>query len=83
MLNNGRFHEKSVQKCAQNVDKLVANPDSYGTHGGLILLSALSIARRYLRKRYPSTLIISKRFSFLNTYLKPSSCLVIFLILSG
>lgn len=31
------FFEESVQKCAQNVNKLVANPDSYLTHGGFIL----------------------------------------------
>ena len=30
------FFEESLQKCAQNVNKLVANPDSYGTHGGFI-----------------------------------------------
>ena len=52
----------------------------------LFFLCALNIAGRYLRKQYPFTLIIRDLiscFSFWNTYLKLSSCVVMFLILSG
>ena len=52
----------------------------------LFFLCALNIAGRYLRKQYPFTLIIRgliSCFSFWNTYLKLSSCVVMFLILSG
>ena len=66
----------NVSLCVWSTPKInkVANPDSYETHGSLILLSAWNIAGRYSRKQYPSTLIITRGLiswcGFLNTYLK-------------